>query len=125
MSHSQDFTDRTVSTEARALPGRIDAEGRGAIALAALAYSIEPEDIFAPTRLRARVAIARQVAMYVSHVTLGLSLAAVGRRFGRDRTTAAHACRLVEDLRDDVRFDYALSHLEAAVLKLATLSRAA
>jgi len=33
----------------------------------------------------------------------------------RDRTTAAHACRLIEDRRDDPELDGRLEHLERAV----------
>jgi chromosomal replication initiation ATPase DnaA len=51
------------------------------------------------------VARIRQLAMYVAHVTLCLSMKDVGVGFGRDRTTVAHACHLIEDLRDDVEFD--------------------
>jgi chromosomal replication initiation ATPase DnaA len=51
------------------------------------------------------VARIRQLAMYVAHVTLRLSMKEVGVGFGRDRTTVLHACHLIEDLRDDVEFD--------------------
>jgi chromosomal replication initiation ATPase DnaA len=47
----------------------------------------------------------RQIAMYVAHTVLGLSMSEVGRGFGRDRTTVLHACHLIEDLRDDPEFD--------------------
>ncbi len=67
------------------------------------------------TRGIARVALARQVAMYLAHVGCGLSLTAAGNLFGRDRTTVAHACLIVEDRRDDPLFDYALDLLEWAV----------
>jgi len=43
--------------------------------------------------------------MYVTHVMMGLSMAEVGRGFGRDRTTVMHACHLIEDMRDDPEFD--------------------
>ncbi len=43
--------------------------------------------------------------MYVAHVTLRLSMADIGRGFGRDRTTVVYACHLIEDLRDDDDFD--------------------
>ncbi len=76
----------------------------------------------APSRDKAPIALTRQVAMYVAHVTLGLSLTQVGRKFGRDRTTAAHACRLIEDMRDDADFDFALEHLEQAALRLTGLA---
>ncbi len=35
--------------------------------------------------------------------------------FQRDRTTVAHACGVVEDLRDDPRFDRVLELLETIV----------
>jgi hypothetical protein len=40
----------------------------------------------------------------------------VGRIFQRDRTTMAHACGVVEDLRDDPQFDRVLDLLERIVL---------
>jgi hypothetical protein len=43
---------------------------------------------------------------------LGLNYSAAGRLFGRDRTTAAHACQLVEDRRDDPEIDRLLEMLE-------------
>jgi chromosomal replication initiation ATPase DnaA len=43
--------------------------------------------------------------MYVTHVVMGLTMAEVGRGFGRDRTTVLHACHLIEDMRDDADFD--------------------
>ena len=52
--------------------------------------------------------------MYLSHVAFGVNLSAVGRAFGRDRTTAAHACRLIEDRRDDPAVDAVLASLESA-----------
>ena len=51
------------------------------------------------------VARIRQLAMYVAHVALHLSMKEVGVGFARDRTTVLHACHLVEDLRDDPEFD--------------------
>jgi chromosomal replication initiation ATPase DnaA len=60
-------------------------------------------------------AFARQVAMYLAHVELGLSLTIVGAQFGRDRTTVSHACGRVEDRRDDPALDLALFCLTAAI----------
>jgi chromosomal replication initiation ATPase DnaA len=67
------------------------------------------------SRGRAAAAFARQTAMYLAHVHFGLSLSQVGRTFGRDRTTVAHACARVEDCRDDPRFEHVLACLEAAL----------
>jgi len=73
------------------------------------------EEIASPTRGRARAALARQVAIYLTHVAFELSLARVAAAFGRDRSTAAHACHKVEDGRDDPAFDACLEDLEACL----------
>ena len=52
--------------------------------------------------------------MYLAHVTFGLSYSEIARAFGRDRTTAAHACRLVEERWDDPAVDAVLGSLEDA-----------
>jgi chromosomal replication initiation ATPase DnaA len=53
--------------------------------------------------------------MYLVNVVFGLSYTETGQLFARDRTTAAHACGAVEDLRDDPVLDRALSTLEATL----------
>lgn len=64
----------------------------------------------------------RQIAMYVSHVVLGLTMTDVGRGFGRDRTTVLHACHLIEDMRDDPEFDRMVAMTER-VAKIALCHR--
>lgn len=68
-----------------------------------------------PTRGRANIALARQVAMYIAHVGCGLSLTEVGAVFERDRTTVAHACGVVEQRRDDDDFDAAIHLLDLVI----------
>ena len=75
------------------------------IDVAAALFNVSGRDIRAPGRTALRVARVRQIAMYVAHVTLQLSMTDIGRAFGRDRTTVQHACHIVEDLRDDDEFD--------------------
>ncbi len=70
------------------------------------------DELRATGRGDARTAFARQVAMYLAHITYGLSLAEVARAFGRDPSTASHACHRVEDLRDDPDLDHRLDRLE-------------
>ena len=50
--------------------------------------------------------------MYLAHIVLGMNYSAVGKLFGRDRTTAAHACQTVEDRRDDPAIDIRLDLME-------------
>jgi len=78
-------------------------------------FNILPEAFGSVSRGPARVALARQVAMYLSHVACGLTLTEAGRLFARDRTTVAHACGVVEDLRDDATFDRVLDLVEMIV----------
>jgi hypothetical protein len=81
-------------------------------AAVAAAFTIPIGELQAGTRRSAPIAFARQNAMYLAHVVLGLSYTEAGRAFGRDRTTAAHACRLVEDRRTDPGLDARLASLE-------------
>lgn len=76
------------------------------------------------SRRAAPIAFARQIAMYLAHVACGLTLTEVGRGFARDRTTVAHACRLVEDRRDRPEMDLALDYLEAAIAEWVSHARA-
>ncbi|MBN9444923.1 MAG: chromosomal replication initiator DnaA [Bosea sp.] len=84
----------------------------------AAAAGVASPAIRARSRGRKPVANARQRAMYLAHVTFGLSLTRVGACFGRDRTTVRHACALVEDSRDDPRCELGLDMLEEALLAI-------
>lgn len=83
--------------------------------LVCTALGISLAELRAHSRGRAATAFARQTAMYLAHVHFGISLSEVGRRFGRDRTTVAHACACVEDRRDDPKFECVLGCLESAL----------
>jgi chromosomal replication initiation ATPase DnaA len=99
-------------------PGRLCLRQRAAELIStavAAAFTVPVSELRASSRRRAPVAFARQSAMYLAHVTLGLTFAEVGRVFGRDRTTAAHACRRIEDRRTEVQLDAALAELEQAL----------
>ena len=83
----------------------------------ATTFQVPLRELRARTRRKAPVAFARQVAMYLAHVELGLSLTIVAAQFGRDRTTVSHACGRVEDRRDDPAVDTALFCLTAAIAR--------
>jgi hypothetical protein len=57
----------------------------------------------------------QQIAMYVCHVALQLTMADIARAFGRDRTTVGYACAQVEDRRDDRAFDDLIGAVERVV----------
>ena len=78
-------------------------------------FGITVDDITGPSRSRMLVT-ARQIAMYVAHVALRISMKDVGRGFGRDRTTVAYACHTVEDLRDNEEYDRLVAMTEKVAL---------
>lgn len=80
----------------------------------ALRFGIGVAEIKSITRGSPQAALARQIAMYLAHVVHGYGFAEIARCFGRDRTTVAHACRVVEDRRDDIAFDLRVAALEDA-----------
>jgi len=78
-------------------------------------FAVPREKLWAARRCGARVAFARQVAMYLAHVVWRMPLTRVGALFGRDRTTVAHGCAVVEDRREDPRLDRALHTVESVL----------
>lgn len=103
--------DATVIGDRPAIPGPC----RLAMALVAAAEELEVGVLAGRQRSTAPVATARQLAMYIAHVGLGLPQAGVAQAFRRDRSTVAHACRRIEDLRDDPAFDHRVARLEASL----------
>ncbi|WP_421724279.1 helix-turn-helix domain-containing protein [Bauldia sp.] len=83
--------------------------------IVAAAFGLHPDVLGEPGRGRADVAFARQVAMYLAYTRFGLSYVGAGRLFDRDRTTARHGCRQVEESRDDPRIDAIVAYLERAL----------
>ncbi len=92
-------------------------EARAGMVTAIIAYALEIplEEVQAEGRGSAEAAFARQVAMYLAHVALEMSLARIAAAFGRDRSTVSHACHLVEDRRDDPAFEDWIDQLEASI----------
>jgi len=83
--------------------------------LVAMATDVSPGDIAAVKRSTYAAVRARQIAIYLTHVTFNWPLARVAFAFGRDRTTCGYACHKVEDLREDVTFDAHLAALEGCL----------
>lgn len=83
---------------------------------------VSAENLLKSERGEANISRARQVAVYLMHTSLSLTYGDVSRIYGRDRTTIAHSCRVVEDLRDDPEFDAWIAELEAAVDMMLNLS---
>ena len=75
-------------------------------------FAVAVDELRAGTRRSKPVAFARQSAMYLAHTALGLSYSQIASIFGLDRTTAAHACRVIEERRDEPLLDLVLAALE-------------
>lgn len=78
----------------------------------ALLIDVTRDQLLHISRSKADICLARQCAMYVMHTSFSTTYCEVAKYFGRDRTTVSHACRLVEDMRDDDAFDLKLSRIE-------------
>lgn len=87
--------------------------------LVAYGLGIDYEAIMGDERGGTGAAFARQIAMYMMHVALSISLARVAYAFGRDRSTVSHGCRIVEERREDSDFDAWLHQLEAGLESVA------
>lgn len=92
---------------------------RLAVGLTGYAMQIPAEKMLSVSERDHHVARARQVAMYLSHVGLGMSLARIAAALGRDRSTVAHGCHRIEDLRDDPDVDEWLDELEVKLKEAA------
>ncbi len=86
------------------------------IDIAAALFNVSSKELRTPGRCQKDVSRVRQIAMYVCHVTVGLSMSEIGLGFCRDRTTVLYACHLVEDLRDDEDFDRLVTMTERVAL---------
>lgn len=96
------------------LGARLDDEAAARLAAGAAGYALGAPSaaILGDARGSAEVAFARQVAMYLCHIAFELSLARVAVAFGRDRSTVAHACHMIEDRRENDTFDAWIGALE-------------
>lgn len=90
-------------------------QGDAVIDLISAIFGVDGRDLRTPDRVGLQVGRVRQVAMYIAHVTMQLTLTEVGMVFSHDRTTATHACHRIEDLRDEPEFDALIDCVERTV----------
>ncbi|MEM6748179.1 MAG: helix-turn-helix domain-containing protein [Pseudomonadota bacterium] len=93
------------------------------IGLTSQTFGVSRCELLAKSRSQTEIAFARQVAMYLVHVVFGQSFRDTGEAFGRERTTVAYACSLVEDKRDDLAFDRQLDAIEDSLKRLWAIER--
>lgn len=85
------------------------------LAYVSSAHYIKPEFLLAASRGSKHLSEARQVSNYLAHVVYGMSFTDIGQLANRDRTSIAHGCNKVEDLRDLPDRDRALHFAELAL----------
>ena len=103
------------STAARAPARRVSAAAEQILLVqvaVAEATGVGLTELCSVKRGGVRTAFARQMAMYLCHLTFKLSAYQLARAFGRDRTTVRHALHRIEELREDRDLDRMLSWLE-------------
>lgn len=82
------------------------------MAAVALEFGIPDVEVYSRTKGNSRSSFARQIAMYLVHIVYEINLSRVARTFSRDRSTAAYACKVVEDSREDDGMDQKIQRLE-------------
>ena len=88
-------------------------------AVAAHSYGIPLDAITASEIGSDRAVKARQVAMYLSRTVLKLGAREIARAFRRTHPAVLHACRRVEEARDDPGFDRTVEWLESFLRRAA------
>lgn len=88
-------------------------------ALVAIHFGVPELTLTSSTRGRRHATQARQVAMYLLNGVFSLTQTRIAELFGRDRSTVAHACHVVEDTRDDPLFDAKIERLEDLLYPMA------
>lgn len=90
--------------------------------MVASTVDLPPEKLLQCNRGKANAARARQMSIYLMHTTLSFSYTEIGKIYSKDRTTIAHACHVIEDLRDNESFDLQLNRLERIICTVLRLS---
>jgi chromosomal replication initiation ATPase DnaA len=88
-------------------------------ALAAYTFGVGIADVCGAARGKSRVALARQVAMYLCHRVFQLDANGLAAAFCRNHATARHALRQIATLRADPEFDRTVVYLEAMLRQAA------
>lgn len=83
-----------------------------------MAHGVRPSYLLGPSRGSRRLSEARQVFQYLSHVCFSQTYSELALTSRRDRTSVAHACHKIEDMRDDPNIDRALYFAETALMAI-------
>ncbi|CAI8206527.1 MAG: Chromosomal replication initiator protein DnaA [Alphaproteobacteria bacterium] len=81
----------------------------------ASAHRTKPEFLLTHNRGSKHLSDARHIANYLAHVVFGINFTDISKMAARDRTSIAHGCHRVEDLRDLPHYDRPLHFAELAL----------
>lgn len=81
----------------------------------ASAHRTKPEFLLAASRGSKHLSDARHMTNYLAHVVFGMNFTDISKMALRDRTSIAHGCNRIEDLRDLPHYDRALHFAELAL----------
>ena len=81
----------------------------------AAAFEISGERLLHNDRGVVRINRPRQISMYLMNTALSLKFTEIAEFYDKDRTTVSHACKVIEELRDDVEFDDRISEFENTI----------
>lgn len=81
----------------------------------AAAHNTRPEFLLADSRGSKHLSEARQVTNYLAHIVYGMNFTEIGYLAARDRTSIAHGCSRIEDMRDEPMRDRVLHFAELAL----------
>lgn len=88
-------------------------------AVAAHSFGIPLDAIIASETGSDQAVKARQVAMYLSRTVLKLGAREIARAFRRTHPAVLHACRRIEEAREDPAFDRTVEWLESFLRRAA------
>jgi len=88
------------------------ARARLIVAAVASEFSVSETDILGALKRKSEISYGRQVAMYLMHCIFGTTKTRIADVFGRHFSTVSHACKVIEERRDDPVLDRKLIGLE-------------
>ena len=81
----------------------------------AAAYEISGERLLIRDRGVVKVNRPRQISMYLMNTVLSFKFTEIAEFYDKDRTTVSHACGVIEELRDNPRFDRRMCEFENTI----------
>ena len=82
------------------------------VSTVSLEFAVPESGILSHLKGTSEVSYSRQIAMYLMHCIFGTSKTRIAEIFGRHFSTVSHACKVIEEDRDDPVFDDKLISLE-------------